>query len=58
MVAQEATGEAVKLGQVVGVDSGDPAVEPVPVTTDEHLRESGDVAGGLLEARATGEDRL
>jgi hypothetical protein len=52
----EAGGEGLQVGLVIGVDGGDPRIEPVAVATGKHLGEPGDMAGEGVEVRTAGSD--
>jgi hypothetical protein len=48
----------VQVGLVVGLDGGDPGIQPVAVPAGEDLGELGDVPGESIQARAAVLDLL
>src|SRR6266545_5815977 len=56
VVAFEARGVGVQLGDVVGLDRGDPGVQAVGVAAGEHVTERGHVIGDRVEVLAAGAD--
>jgi hypothetical protein len=48
----------VQLGEVVGLDHGDPGVEPFTVAAGEHLTERGHMNGDRVQVLAWGADLL
>ena len=52
VVAFDAADEGVQVRLVIGLDGGDPVIEPVSVEAGEDLGELGDVAGEGVQVRA------
>src|SRR6266511_4901628 len=52
VVAFEARGVGVQLGEVVGLDRGDPGVQAVAVAAGEHVTEGGHVTGNRVQVAA------